>query len=160
MVARSNASASESRPVLQARALVKRYGAQVVVDGVDLKVYEGECFGLLGPNGAGKTTTLRMVLGLTPPTAGELEVLGLPIPRQSRQLHRHAGVVPQHDNLDPDFTVSENLVTYGSYFGLSRQVLRERMESLLRPMTRYLAFRLFVVLEKSGSVKESVNLER
>lgn len=110
---------------------MKRYGDRIVVDGVDLEIYRGECFGLLGPNGAGKTTTLRILMGLTPPSAGRVEVLGLPVPRQAREMRRHAGVVPQFDNLDPDFTVRENLLTYGSYFGLNRKALAERIEQLL-----------------------------
>jgi lipooligosaccharide transport system ATP-binding protein len=123
---------SNSRqPIVIAQGLVKRYGDRVVVDGVDLEIYRGECFGLLGPNGAGKTTTLRILMGLTPPSAGRVEVLGLPVPRQAREMRRHAGVVPQFDNLDPDFTVRENLLTYASYFGLNRKALTGRIEQLL-----------------------------
>lgn len=102
-----------------------------MVDGVDLTVRTGECFGLLGPNGAGKTTTLRMLLGLTPPDAGELTVLGEPIPARAREARTRIGVVPQFDTLDPDFTVRENLITYASYFGLKGEALRQRVEELL-----------------------------
>ena len=62
--------------VVEARGLVKRFGAKTVVDAIDLRVPRGGCFGLLGPNGAGKTTTLRMILGHSPPSGGELTVLG------------------------------------------------------------------------------------
>ncbi len=117
--------------VVDARGLTKRYGAQTVVDNVDLSIRRGECFGLLGPNGAGKTTTLRMLMGATPPSAGELNVLGFPIPQQARQMHQRLGVVPQQDNLDPDFTVMENLVTYASYFGLRGAALSQRIAELL-----------------------------
>ena len=95
--------------VLRARALRKRYGELEVVNGVDLDVAPGECFGLLGPNGAGKTTTLRLCLGLTHPDGGDIELLGEPVPSRARQARRRVGVVPQFDNLDPDFTVAENL---------------------------------------------------
>ncbi len=118
-------------PLVVARGLCKSYGGPRVIDGVDLVVHEGECFGLLGPNGAGKTTTLRMLLGLTPPDAGELHVLGEPIPAQARRARAQIGVVPQFDSLDPDFTVRENLVTYASYFGLRGQVLAPRIAELL-----------------------------
>lgn len=117
--------------VVEARGLTKYYGAQPVVDGIDIEVQRGECFGLLGPNGAGKTTTLRMLMGATPPSAGSLDVLGYPIPQQARRMRERLGVVPQQDNLDPDFTVLENLVTYASYFGLHGPELDRRIADLL-----------------------------
>lgn len=118
-------------PVVDARALIKRYAGKVVVDGVDLQVRPGECFGLLGPNGAGKTTTLRMLLGMTEPDGGSLHVLGRPVPAEAREMRRGIGVVPQLDNLDPDFSVVENLHTHASYFGIPRAALRERVPELL-----------------------------
>jgi lipooligosaccharide transport system ATP-binding protein len=117
--------------VVDARALTKLYDGRAVVDSIDLRVDRGECFGILGPNGAGKTTTLRMLIGATPPTSGELEVLGLPIPQQARRMRQRIGIVPQGDNLDPDFTVTENLAVYASYFGLPRARAAERISELL-----------------------------
>jgi lipooligosaccharide transport system ATP-binding protein len=117
--------------VVRAKGLVKAYGEQRVVDGVDLEVRPGECFGLLGPNGAGKTTILRMLLGSTTPTAGDLQVLGCEIPGQAREMRNRVGVVPQHDNLDPDFTVVENLYSYASFFGISETALQPRLDELL-----------------------------
>ncbi|HUI98787.1 MAG TPA: ATP-binding cassette domain-containing protein, partial [Usitatibacter sp.] len=105
--------------ILAARALRKSYGGREVVAGLDLEVARGECFGLLGPNGAGKTTTLRMLLGLTPPDAGSITLLGRSVPRDAREARRRVGVVPQIDNLDPDFSVRENLLVYARYFGCS-----------------------------------------
>ena len=70
-------------PLVAMRGLCKRYADRSVVDSLDLVVQEGECFGLLGPNGAGKTTTLRMLLGLTPPDSGTIQVLGEPIPERA-----------------------------------------------------------------------------
>ena len=116
---------------LSARALRKSYGALEVLSGVDLAVAPGECFGLLGPNGAGKTTTLKLCLGLIEPDAGEIELLGEPVPRRAREARARVGVVPQFDNLDPDFTVEENLVVYGRYFGLRESAIRERIAALL-----------------------------
>ena len=109
----------------------KSYGAQEVVCGVDLELRPGECYGLLGPNGAGKTTTLRLALGLTDPDAGQITLLGEPIPRRAREARLRLGVVPQIDNLDPDFTVAENLLVYGRYFGLRDQTVRARIPHLL-----------------------------
>jgi lipooligosaccharide transport system ATP-binding protein len=116
---------------LRARHVRKRYGTVDVVDGLSLQVAPGECFGLLGPNGAGKTTTLRLCLGLTHPDAGEIELLGEPVPRRAREARRHVGVVPQFDNLDPDFTVAENLVVFGRYFGLPPAEIASRLPRLL-----------------------------
>ncbi|OOG28683.1 ABC transporter [Thioalkalivibrio denitrificans] len=118
-------------PLVSARGLIKQYDGRLVVDHVNLDVMPGECFGLLGPNGAGKTTTLRMLLGLTPPDGGELTVLGEPIPARAREARTRIGVVPQFDNLDPDFTVRENLTTYASYFGLRGETLSRRVEELI-----------------------------
>ena len=128
---------SGSGGAVQARGLTKSFDGRPVVRGVDLDVGRGECFGLLGPNGAGKTTILRMILGLSPPDSGFLHVLGEPVPARARAARERIGVVPQFDNLDPDFTVRENLLTYGSYFRSlrgrgRRDVLRERVEHLLR----------------------------
>jgi lipooligosaccharide transport system ATP-binding protein len=117
--------------VLDVRALRKSFGALEVVRGVDLGVAPGECFGLLGPNGAGKTTTLRLCLGLIAPDAGDIELLGEPVPRRAREARLRIGVVPQSDNLDPDFTVAENLLVYGRYFGLSPREVRARTGPLL-----------------------------
>jgi len=117
--------------VLSVRGLRKSYGTQEVLAGVDFALRRGECFGLLGPNGAGKTTTLRLALGLISPDAGEISVLGEPVPAHGREARMRIGVVPQMDNLDPDFTVVENLLVYGRYFGISDAVLRARIPGLV-----------------------------
>lgn len=117
--------------VVSAQGLTKHYGELTVVDGIDLEVRAGECFGLLGPNGAGKTTTLRMLLGMTPHDGGRLEVLGHTIPEQARVMRQQMGVVAQQDNLDPDFTVVENLRTYATYFGIPHAELESRLNMLL-----------------------------
>jgi lipooligosaccharide transport system ATP-binding protein len=117
--------------VLTARDLRKSYAGHVVVDGLNLDIKRGECFGLLGPNGAGKTTTLRLLLGLITPDSGELSLLDQAVPQQARAARLRVGVVPQLDNLDPDFTVAENLQVYGRYFGLSDAVIEARLPELL-----------------------------
>jgi lipooligosaccharide transport system ATP-binding protein len=116
---------------LSARALRKRYGDADVVGGVDFEVATGECFGLLGPNGAGKTTTLRLCLGLIEPDGGAVQLLGREVPAEARQARAAVGVVPQADNLDPDFTVAENLVVYGRYFALKDREIEARIPLLL-----------------------------
>jgi lipooligosaccharide transport system ATP-binding protein len=117
--------------VLSVRGLRKSYDGAEVVSGVDLAVAAGECFGLLGPNGAGKTTTLKLCLGLIEPDAGEIELLGEPVPRRAREARVRVGVVPQIDNLDPDFSVAENLMVYGRYFGIAPREMQARIPGLL-----------------------------
>jgi lipooligosaccharide transport system ATP-binding protein len=117
--------------VLAVSGLVKRYGKQEVVRGLSFDILRGECFGLLGPNGAGKTTTLRCCLGLVDPDGGTIELVGEPVPKAAREARVRVGVVPQMDNLDPDFTVTENLVVYGRYFGIDRATLDARIPKLL-----------------------------
>jgi lipooligosaccharide transport system ATP-binding protein len=117
--------------MLRVTGLVKRYGERNAVDGISFEVRRGECYGLLGPNGAGKTTTMKLALGLVLPDAGEITLCGEPIPARAREARRRVGVVPQFDNLDPDFTVSENLLVWGRYFGLRPADLRERVPYLL-----------------------------
>src|SRR6185503_18711518 len=86
---------------------------------------------LLGPNGAGKTTTLRLCLGLTDPDSGQIVLRGHEVPRYAREARARVGVVPQADTLDPDFTVEENLLVYGRYFGMSDAAIRGRIPGLL-----------------------------
>jgi len=117
--------------VLSVRDLRKLYGGGAVVDGFSFEIRRGECYGLLGPNGAGKTTTLRCCLGLTDPDGGEIHLLDEPVPLRAREARVRVGLVPQIDNLDPDFTVTENLLIYGRYFGLRDQVIRARIPALL-----------------------------
>ena len=117
--------------ILRVCGLRKSYGANEVVRGLDFAIRRGECFGLLGPNGAGKTTTLRCCLGLIDPDSGTIELVGEPVPQAARAARLRVGVVPQMDNLDPDFTVTENLVIYGRYFGIPYADLRARIPKLL-----------------------------
>ncbi len=117
--------------LLSVSGLRKAYGGREAVAGIDFALARGECFGLLGPNGAGKTTTLRLALGLTPPDSGSITLLGHAVPAHARVARARVGVVPQLDNLDPDFTVRENLLVYGRYFGIAPAALEVRIPGLL-----------------------------
>jgi len=118
-------------PVLSVSGLRKSYGNHEVVRGLDFAIRRGECFGLLGPNGAGKTTTLRCCLGLIDPNAGTITLVGEPVPKAAREARVRVGVVPQMDNIDPDFTVAENLIIYGRYFRMPDALINERIPRLL-----------------------------
>ena len=117
--------------ILSVVGLRKSYGDNEVVRGLDFAIGRGECFGLLGPNGAGKTTTLRCCLGLTDPNAGAITLVGEPGPKCACEARVRVGVVPQMDNLDPDFTVVENLRIYGRYFRVPDALLHDRIPRLL-----------------------------
>jgi lipooligosaccharide transport system ATP-binding protein len=145
--------------ILAARGIRKSYGGEEVVAGLDLELARGECYGLLGPNGAGKTTTLRMLLGLIQPDAGEIRLLGHRVPQAAREGRIRVGVVPQIDNLDPDFTVHENLLVYGRYFGLREAEMRERIPRLLEfaALEHRAASR---IQELSGGMKRRLVLAR
>jgi len=116
---------------LSVAGLRKAYDGVPVLQGLTFELRPGECYGLLGPNGAGKTTTLRCALGLTAPDAGEVRLSGLPVPSRAREARMRVGIVPQMDNLDPDFTAAENLLVYGRYFGLAERAVRARIPHLL-----------------------------
>ena len=117
--------------LIRARGLVKRFGKFTAVNGIDFELYRGEAFGFLGPNGAGKSSTMRMIGCVSPPTAGELSILGLDPVADGSAIRARLGVVPQEDTLDVELTVRENLLIYGRYFGLPREVIRERTDRLL-----------------------------
>jgi len=117
--------------LVRARRLTKRFGSFTAVDGIDFDLYQGEAFGFLGPNGAGKSCTMRMIGCVSPPTAGELTILGADPRRNGPAIRARLGVVPQEDTLDVELTVRENLLVYGRYFGLPRAVIRERTDQLL-----------------------------
>lgn len=141
------------------RSLRKLFNERVIVDDLSFAIRPGECYGLLGPNGAGKTTTLRALLGLTPFASGTVQVLGHAVPRQSREARRRIGVVPQMDNLDPDFTVEENLMVFGRYFGLHDSVIRARIPELL-DFAALGAKRTARIQELSGGMKRRLTLAR
>ncbi|WP_328371376.1 ABC transporter ATP-binding protein [Micromonospora zamorensis] len=122
---------TSGRPLIQARGLVKRFGGFTAVDGIDVEVRSGEAFGFLGPNGAGKSSTMRMVGCTSPPSGGELRILGLDPVVDGPAIRARLGVCPQLDNLDPELTVRENLTVYARYFGISRRAARERADELL-----------------------------
>jgi lipooligosaccharide transport system ATP-binding protein len=118
-------------PLIEARALTKRFDDFTAVDAIDFAVDRGETFGFLGPNGAGKSSTMRMIGAVSPPTAGSLRVLDRDPRRDGPAIRERLGVVPQEDNLDLELNVGENLLVYGRFFGLPKDVIRQRTDELL-----------------------------
>lgn len=149
--------------ILSVVNLRKSYGnsaaRQVVVDNISFALQRGECYGLLGPNGAGKTTTLRLCLGLTAPDSGQITLVGKRIPDEARSARLRVGVIPQGDNLDPDFTVSENLLVFGRYFGASDEQINARIPKLL-DFANLTAKKDAQIGELSGGMKRRLTLAR
>ena len=115
-----------------AHNLTKQFGDFTAVDGIDFQVHRGEIFGFLGPNGAGKTTTIRMMLGLLKPTAGKIDVLGVPVSEHPERIRPRIGYMSQRFSLYNDLTVLQNLRFYGRAYGLENDVLEERIQEALR----------------------------
>lgn len=149
--------------ILSVENLYKSYGngslKSVVVDKLNFSLRRGECFGLLGPNGAGKTTTLRLCLGLTAPDSGRIILAGQDVPEHARYARLRVGVVPQADNLDPDFTVSENLLVFGRYFGISDAAISARIPALLE-FANLTAKSDASIAELSGGMRRRLMLAR
>jgi lipooligosaccharide transport system ATP-binding protein len=117
--------------MVQAKALLKKFGEFEAVRGIDVEVRRGEAFGFLGPNGAGKSSTMRMIASVSPRTDGDLRVLGIDPNIEGPKIRARLGVVPQQDNLDNELTVRQNLQVYGRYFGLSRAHVRRKAVELM-----------------------------
>jgi len=125
------------------RGLVKKYEEVTAVDGLDLEVRSGECFGLLGPNGAGKTTTVEILEGLHAPTAGQVEVLGMRWDRDDHALRQRIGVSLQETHLPDKLTVEEVALLFRSFFSRGREVsevldmvgLREKKNSWVEKLS-------------------------
>lgn len=120
-----------TRLSVSAAGLVKRFGATVAVDGIDLKVGEGEFFGFLGPNGAGKSTTIKMLCGLLRLDAGSIHVAGYDLAREPLEVKRNIGVLPEETNLYERLTGEEFLLFSGRMYGLPLDEARRRTADLL-----------------------------
>ncbi len=118
--------------IIKTANLTKNFKELKAVDNVSLEIEEGECFGLLGPNGAGKTSLIRMIIAVSPPTSGNIWVMGRELTKHSREVKAVLGVVPQIDNLDPDLNVLQNLLTFARYFAIPRDEAYRRSLEVLR----------------------------
>ena len=121
-----------SDAAIRARGLTRRFGALTAVDRVDLTIPRGAVYGFLGPNGSGKSTTIRMLCGLLTPSAGDIDVLGLSIPREAEALKRRIGYMTQKFSLYEDLSVLENLRFLAAVHGLTRDRREDRIELALR----------------------------
>ena len=120
-----------SGPAIAIRGAVKRFGAITAVDGLDIEVPRGVCFGLLGPNGAGKSTTMRMLTAQALPDSGEITVLGYRLAEESKQARMEMGVVPQLDNLDVELTARQVLGVFARLYRVPRAQRRAAVDRAL-----------------------------
>jgi ABC-2 type transport system ATP-binding protein len=120
--------------VLRTDKLTKRFGTLTAVDRVDLDVHEGEVFGYLGPNGAGKTTTLRLLCALIAPTSGGAEVAGFTLGREDTKIRAAVGILTEQPGLYERQSAWDNLVFYGTLYGLTRPTAHAQAERFLRMM--------------------------
>ncbi|MFH1646928.1 MAG: ABC transporter ATP-binding protein [Chloroflexota bacterium] len=120
--------------IIKTANLTKKFKDLVAVKDVSLEIEEKECFGLLGPNGAGKTTLIRMLTALSPPTRGDIVIMGRDLSRYSREIKAELGMVPQVDNLDDDLNVVQNLRTFARYFAIPKDEAVRRSLELLKAM--------------------------
>ena len=122
---------------IEAKNLSKNYGKIIAVDNINFDVKEGEIFGFLGPNGAGKTTTIRMLTGLSKPTAGTARVLGYDVESKIVDAKKHIGVVPETSNLYDELSAFDNLMFIAQLYGIPRNQRKVRAEELLKTFGLY-----------------------
>jgi lipooligosaccharide transport system ATP-binding protein len=154
----SNTVATE-KPALVAYDLWKLYGTHPVVQGVDFTLKPGEILGLLGPNGAGKTTIVGMLYGAVKPTRGFVKLGSTQVQSNGRLARRRMGIVTQEDNLDPDFSVIENLVHFAHHYRILGQAARQRASELLHRVNLQ-DYARHSVDELSGGMKRRLVLAR
>lgn len=143
--------------IITVEDLVKRFNGHTAVDGISFDIKRGEIFGLLGPNGAGKSTTISILCSLLEPTRGKVTIDGFDLDKDTTDIKKIIGVVPQEISLYPTLTARENLVFYGKIYGLSGQTLKSRVEVLLDMVG--LTERADDLLEGfSGGMKRRINI--
>ena len=120
--------------VISVHNLVKKFGNFIANDNLTFEVYKGEIFGFLGANGAGKTTAIRILSGLSSPSSGEVRVAGFDAYRQAERIKRNIGYMCQKFSLYEDLTVKENISLYGGIYGMSRDLIRKRLDELLEKL--------------------------
>lgn len=144
-------------PIIETRALTRKFGSLTAVDHLDVSVSKGEIFGLVGPDGAGKTTTLRLLAGLMDPTSGEVRVAGYDVSRKPRLARSHIGYTTQRFGLYPDLSVAENMAFYAELFGVSAAERASLGERLLQT-TRMAPFAGRQAGRLSGGMKQKLAL--
>jgi ABC-2 type transport system ATP-binding protein len=144
---------------IDVRSIVKKFGDFTSVDGVSFAVESGEVFGLLGPNGAGKSTLIRMLTTLLPPTAGTALINGFDITKQSDEVRRAIGVIPQAMTSDLELSVEENLIIFAKLYGVPRARRSKLIDELLHAV-ELTQWRNAPVRHLSGGMRRRVEIAR
>lgn len=149
---------SENENVIEVKGLTKVYNHSLTaVDHIDFNVRQGEIFGFLGPNGAGKTTTISMLITISKPTAGNATILGSDILKQSIDVRRGIGVVPQEYTADEDLTGNENILLCADLYGIPRSISKKRADDLFN-LVELTAFKDKRVQTYSGGMRRRLEL--
>ena len=145
--------------VIEVKNLIKKYNEHLAVDGIDFEVREGELFAFLGENGAGKSTTINILCTILEKTAGDVKICGHELGKEDDLIRKEIGIVFQNSVLDDKLTVKENLFTRGSYYGLTKKEIEERLSSF------YEKFELEEIMKRkyeklSGGQRRRVDIVR
>ncbi|MBP5528546.1 MAG: ABC transporter ATP-binding protein, partial [Lachnospiraceae bacterium] len=145
--------------VIEVRNLVKKYSNHLAVDGIDFDVKEGELFAFLGENGAGKSTTINILCTILEKTSGDVKICGHELGKEDDLIRKDIGIVFQNSVLDDKLTVKENLYTRGSYYGLTKREIEDRLKSF------YERFELEEIMKRkyeklSGGQRRRVDIVR
>src|SRR4051812_6902769 len=144
---------------IDVRNIVKTFGDFTAVKGISFDVQEGEIFGLLGPNGAGKSTLIRMMVTLLPPTSGTALVNGFDVVKQSDDVRRSIGVIPQALTSDLELSVEENLIIFAKLYGVPRDKRKRLIDELLHSV-ELTEWRHAQVKNLSGGMRRRVEIAR
>ncbi|MBW2023121.1 MAG: ATP-binding cassette domain-containing protein [Deltaproteobacteria bacterium] len=145
--------------MIKVKELKKSYGEVEALKGVSFEIHAGELFAYLGPNGAGKTTTIRILTGLTKPSAGDAWLDGFHIEKEGLKAKRRFGLVMQSINLDQELSVWENLDLHGRLFGMGRMERKDRINELLAYVD-LIGRKRSLVKELSGGMKRRLTIAR
>jgi ABC-2 type transport system ATP-binding protein len=156
---RTDMASSRDGYAIETHGLTKRFGTFTAVDHVDLLVNKGEIYGFLGPNGAGKSTTIRMLSTLLTPTSGTAKVDGFDVVHQGSEVQRRIGLVSEKMIMYPRLTALENMMFFGSLYGMDKNELRKRAEELIE-VVKLTPFKDKLVGGFSSGMRQRVNVIR
>ena len=124
----------DKQPIIKVEGMVKKFGSFIANDNISFEVYPGEIFGFLGANGAGKTTAIRILSGLSRPTSGLVEVVGVNARTNPEGIKRKIGYMSQRFSLYNDLTLYENIRFFGGIYGLSLKQIQEGAKQLIQKL--------------------------